>query len=290
MRTEQEMMNLVLAYAKQDERIRAVGMNGSRTNPNAPHDRFQDFDMVYVVTDMDSFIKDANWIDYFGDRLIMQTPEQMELFPPELGNWFSYLMLFEDGNRIDMILVPVAEKEKYYRDDKLTVILLDKDDGLPDLPPPTDEDYYAKQPSAAFFADCCNEFWWVSTYVAKGLWRKEILYAQHHLNAIMRPMLLNMLEWRVGANTDYSVSIGKYGKYLERYLPEASWKALLSTYPGGSYEEVWRSLYAMTKLFRETALYVAEQHAFTYHIAEDERVSAYLRHIEALPADAAEIY
>ena len=49
MRSEEEMMNLILQVAKDDERVRAVYLNGSRTNPNAPKDRFQDYDVVYVV-------------------------------------------------------------------------------------------------------------------------------------------------------------------------------------------------------------------------------------------------
>ena len=34
MRTEKEMMDLIINTAKEDERIRAVIMNGSRVNPN----------------------------------------------------------------------------------------------------------------------------------------------------------------------------------------------------------------------------------------------------------------
>jgi aminoglycoside 6-adenylyltransferase len=45
MRTEQEMFDLILNIAKKDERIRAVFMNGSRTNPNAVKDIFQDYDI-----------------------------------------------------------------------------------------------------------------------------------------------------------------------------------------------------------------------------------------------------
>ena len=51
MRSEEEMMHLILQVAKDDERVRAVYLNGSRTNHNAPKDRFQDYDVVYVVTD-----------------------------------------------------------------------------------------------------------------------------------------------------------------------------------------------------------------------------------------------
>lgn len=290
MRTTNEMFDLVLSYAANDERIRAVGLNGSRTNRNAPKDIFQDFDIVYLVTEMDSFMKDTHWIDVFGERIILQTPENISLFPPTLGARFSYLMLFTDGNRIDLTLVPIEEKEKYCNEDKLTVILMDKDNNLPEVPPPTDEDYWAKRPSAEFFADCCNEFWWISTYVAKGLWRKEILYAHEHLNNILRPMLLQMLEWNVGIENNYSVSIGKCGKYLEKYLSKKSWQELLSTYAGGSYDDVWRALFAMVYLFRKTAIIVADRLGFKYISEEDEKVTAYLAHIKSLSPNAKEIF
>ena len=51
MRSEQEMLDLILETARNDERIRAVIMNGSRANPNALRDPFQDFDIVYLVTE-----------------------------------------------------------------------------------------------------------------------------------------------------------------------------------------------------------------------------------------------
>ena len=37
------MMDLNLGIAKDDDRVRAVYMNGSRTNPNVPEDLFQDY-------------------------------------------------------------------------------------------------------------------------------------------------------------------------------------------------------------------------------------------------------
>lgn len=289
MRTEQQIMDLVLKVAAQDKRIRAVGMNGSRTNPNAPKDIFQDFDIVYLVTDIDSFMKDPTWIDIFGERIIMQTPENTTMFPSELGERFPYLMLFADGNRIDLTLIPIEEKDTYCKEDKLTIILLDKDHSLPEVPPPTDEDYWVKRPTAELFADCCNEFWWVSTYVAKGLWRKEILYAMEHLHNIVRPMLTKMLEWKVGIETNYSVSIGKSGKYLEKYLSESNWQELLATYPNGSYKEVWKALFAMCNLFRSTAIFVANHLEFHYPYEEDKKLTAYLKSVERLKPDAREI-
>jgi len=279
MRTEKEMFDLILNFARNDRRVRAVGMEGSRTNVNVPRDVFQDYDISYLVTDMASFVKDHSWVDVFGERIIMQMPEAMSLIPPSLGNWFSYLMLFADGNRIDLKLVPVEEAQLYAGSDKLLKILMDKDGLFPALPPPSDEDYRVKRPSQQLFDDCCNEFWWITTYVAKGLWRREILYANHHFEAIVRPCLLLMLEWNAGIKTDFVVSVGKNHKYLEKYTAPGEWELLLSTFRMSDYDECWESLFAAASLFRKTAKEVAEKLGFEYNEDEDWRVGLYLKNV-----------
>jgi aminoglycoside 6-adenylyltransferase len=284
------MLDLCLRAALEDERIRVVTLEGSRTNPNVPKDMFQDFDISFHVTEMESFVQNPSWIDRFGERIILQTPEAMSMFPPDLGRRFSYLMLFTDGNRIDLTLIPLDEKDEYCKEDKLMMVLLDKDSCFPEVPAPTDEDYWVKRPSSAFFYDCCNEFWWVSTYVAKGLWRKEILFAQDHLNQYVRPMLIKMLEWQVGIQTDFSVSIGKNGKYLDKYISAQSWQELMSTFPNGTYDGVWRALFAMGDLFRRTAEDVALRLNYEYRLEEDRRLTAYLKHVQNLAPNATEIF
>lgn len=199
-------------------------------------------------------------------------------------------MLFIDGNRLDLNLVPLDEKEIYCREDKLRIILMDKDKNLSALAPPTDEIYRVKRPTASLFADCCNEFWWVSTYVAKGLWREETIYALEHLNRYVRPMLLQMLEWQVGIQDGFSVNIGKHAKFLKKFLPGEIWQELLTTYAIGNEEDGWKVLFAMVDLFHRTAIFVAEKLEFSYREDEEARVTSYLWHVRRLPADADGIY
>lgn len=279
MRSEKKMIDLIKKYAEQDERIRAVGMNGSRTNSKAPKDPFQDYDIVYFVTEMDSFINSADWIKVFGELMIMQRPDDSVLYPSN-GYQYAYLMLFTDGNRIDLTLWPVEKSKEWIRDDKLAKVLLDKDHIFPKLPLPTDKDYWVKKPSQQLFDDCTNEFWWVSTYVAKGLWRNEILYAMDHLQ-IIRNMLLKMIEWKIGIETNFTISIGKNGKYLERYLEKNIWNTLLNTYPKGNIDDIWDALLTMTNLFEQITLEVANRLQFNYSFTEVKKVQAYLKQIQA---------
>ena len=47
MRTEKEIYDLVLNFAFQDERIRIVTLEGSRTIVNIPKDNLQDYDITF---------------------------------------------------------------------------------------------------------------------------------------------------------------------------------------------------------------------------------------------------
>lgn len=277
MRTEEEMLDMILSVAEMDERVRVVGINGSRTNPNVPKDNFQDYDVVYVVTEMQSYIEKPSWIDVFGKRIILQTPEAMDMFPPEIGNWFSYLMLFEDYTRIDLTLVPITELDQYIQSDKLIQILLDKDGLVPKLPPPSDIDFWVKKPSASYFDDCCNEFWWLSTYVAKGLCRGELPYAIDHL-AIMRNLLLTMLSWEVGIGIDFSASMGKNFKYLNNYLATDTWNRIMQTYRNDTAASIWDALWTCCDLFRDSGNNIAMQMGFIYP-DYDRQVTHYLNQL-----------
>jgi aminoglycoside 6-adenylyltransferase len=290
MRTEREMLDLILETARCDERIRAVIMNGSRANPNVRRDPFQDFDIVYIVTEVSSFRQDREWIKRFGDLMILQLPEDMEDPPASDDGQFAYLMQFMDGNRIDLGIFTLSQWKEHGKD-SLSVLLLDKDGIIEPFPSPSEADYLPKPPSAKAFSDCCNEFWWVCPYIAKGLWRQEILYAKGILDEFVRGQeLMKMLTWHIGVNTDFKVNPGKLGKYFQKYLEPELWGMLLKTYADARYENTWEALFATCDLFRRVAIPLAEHFGFEYPLADDRRVTAYLQHVRWLPEYAREIY
>ncbi len=289
MRSEQEMYEMILDTAKTDDRIRAVLLNGSRANPNAPRDIFQDFDIVYLVTDVAPFRHNLPWIERFGELMILQLPDDMQDPPPGDDGGFAYLMQFSDGNRIDLGICPLSQAAKR-TNDSLSVLLLDKDGVVGSLDPPSERDYLPKPPSGKAFSDCCNEFWWVCPYVAKGLWREEILYARHMLDQVVREQLMQMLAWHIGVQTGCALNPGKFGKYFQRYLEPELWQMLERTYAGAGYDDTWEALLTMGSLFERIAVLVAGNFGFDYPADDARRVRAHLEHVRRLPRDATEIY
>ena len=273
------MFDLILQIARQDERIRAVILEGSRANPNARKDILQDYDVVYIVSDLAPFVKDHTWVKRFGELLIMQMPDVMGNQPKNIQGHFAYLMQFADGTRIDLSLYTLEAFQKRGID-SLSVLLLDKDGVFEPFPPADESDYFPEPPTRKEFDDCCNEFWWVSTYVAKGLWRKEITYAHSILDEIVRKELMKLLTWYIGMHTDFKCNPGKEGKYFQKYLPSEVWESLLHTYADAVPEHTWNALFTMTDLFESIAAQVAEYFHFEYPITEYQHVRSFLEKIK----------
>ncbi|MDE5055799.1 aminoglycoside 6-adenylyltransferase [Niallia taxi] len=293
MRTEQEMHELILNVAKGDNRIRAVYMNGSRANPKVKKDILQDYDIVYVVTKTGLFIEDEAWIHVFGELIMLQEPDRMDLaagLEVDVSRSYSYLMLFTDGNRIDLHIETKEAMLEQYGKDSLTIPLLDKDGILPEIPFASDHSYYVKEPTAIRYFHVCNEFWWCQQNVAKGIWRKEIPYAKNMEETIVRPMLDEMVSWWIGMNYNFQVSSGKMGKYFREYLPEEYWDMYRQTYGDSSDENMWQSLFMMNDLFRLLGEEVAKQQNLSYPAEDDIKMTKYLKRLRSMPINAENIF
>ena len=167
MRTETEILNLLLQVAK-TLKVEAVALSGSRAEDRAPKDEFQDYDVVYIVDDLDNLTSDLAWLDQFGTRII----EQHNI----LGNRRLYLMLFEDGNRIDLTLCPKEHMQEWVDSEAGFTVLEDKK-GIFETYSPSPERFWIHPASETDFEKTCNEFWWVLAYVVKGIYRKQVIYA-----------------------------------------------------------------------------------------------------------------
>lgn len=169
MRTEKEMFELILSVANNNECIRAVYMNGSRANPNVTKDIYQDYDIVYVVTETKWFLDNKNWISVFGELAIAQEPDNNDFgwgINKDFTRSYTWLMLFKDGVRIDLHILVKDEMQKHYINDSLTVPLLDKDNCLPEIPKASDIGYFVKKPTLEQYKSRCNNFWWCLQNVA----------------------------------------------------------------------------------------------------------------------------
>ena len=283
MRTEKEMMELIIGVAQNDTHIRAAYMSGSRTNPNAPTDKYQDYDIVYVVTQLQSFIDDTSWLSVFGEALLIQEPDKNNMAFGEISKTaqsYGWLILLDDFNRIDLHIELKETAIKNICADSLVKLILDKDDFLPEIQKSTDSGYYVKRPTEEQFLSCCNNFWWCLQNVAKGIAREQLPYAMMMYNRVVRDELHKILDWYIGFQTDFSVSVGMWGKYYSKYLSSDIYAEYVKTYSDGDYQHMWTSIFAACALFSKIAVKVACNLNCTYMQDEEDGMMIYLRAVK----------
>ena len=253
MRTEPEMLDLILQTAKVLQ-VDAVAMSGSQTNSQAPKDEFQDYDLVYVVDDLDNLTNDLSWLDQFGNRMIEQEVR--------LGHRRLFLMLFQDGNRIDLTLCPKEHIQEWV-DSEATYTVLEDKKGLFESYSPSPDRFLTSPPNKMDFEKTCNEFWWVSAYVVKGICRNQLVYATDHLYGICQQELLKVLAWQVASDRG-KIDIGKNYKYLFQYLHTEKEKEFSALLDFSSLDKITQSLFATMQLFHQEAQSLAQKMGFKY--------------------------
>mgnify|MGYP001002464936 CR=1 FL=1 len=264
MRTETEMIDLIFQTAKA-LKVNAVAMSGSRTDTKAPKDEFQDYDVVYIVEDLDGLLADLTWLERFGKRMI----EQHNV----LDHRHLYLMLFEDGNRIDLTLCPKEHIQEWVDSEADFTVLEDTKDLFTPYSP-NSQRYLTSPASQTDFEKACNEFWWVSAYVVKGIRRKQLIYATDHLYGICQQELLKILAWQV-ASDNGTVDIGKNYKYLFQYLPAEKEKEFSNLLDFSSSDKITQSLFATMEFFHQEAQFLAQKMGLYYDKVTAEKMIEY---------------
>jgi aminoglycoside 6-adenylyltransferase len=289
-----DLIPTLIQWATARNSIRAMLLTSTRAISNAPIDVLSDYDVILIVQDIHPFVADRTWLNDFGDILIVYWDP---IHPdPIFGiEQCSNVTQYADGLKIDFTLWPVAlfqqimaapalpaELDASYR------VLLDKDQLTAAIRPPTGRAYVPTLPTLAAYQTLINDFLSDAPYVAKCLWRDELLPAKWCLDCDMKHTYLRqLLEWRTEIDHDWSVPVGSLGKGLKKRLPPDIWAQVEQTYVGARIADNWEALAHTMNLFRRIAIEVGEHLEYAYPHDLHQRVAAYVDQIRQLERPAA---
>jgi aminoglycoside 6-adenylyltransferase len=166
-------------------------------------------------------------------------------------------------------------------------VLLDKDHLTEGLQLPTYASYIPTPPTEAEYQDRIESFFLDTTYVAKFLWRDDVMAAKHILDYyIKQEHLLPVLQWRIEIDHKWSIKPGPYGRGLKRWLPTNLWADLENTYTGAELNSNWSALFQTIDLMRRVATEVGERLGYSYPDELERRVVSYLQKVRKLDRDA----
>jgi aminoglycoside 6-adenylyltransferase len=284
---ETHVLDRLIRWAAHQDLVRALVLESSRAVDQATLDALSDYDVLLVVASLRPFVDDEAWLTDLGEPLV--------LFRDAGQVWGSEtcarLVFYADHTKIDFTIWPVellrTAVERRTLPDLLDWgyrVLLDKDGLTAGLAAPTRTAHIPSRPSEPAYRALVDEFWWETLYVAKNLWRDELMHAKYNLDVVMKHELLRpMLEWRIETERDWSWKPGVAGSGLKQYLAPELWAELEATWAGAGIEENWSALFATTALFRKVARAVGHALGYAYPHELDQRVTSYLEAVHDLP-------
>lgn len=285
-----DLIRRLVGWAEQRAAVRAMLLTSTRAIPNARVDALSDYDVILIVEDVRPFFEDRTWIEDFGEVLVVYW-DPLHLAPAsdleEVGNVIQY----QDGLKIDFTVWPVELLRRIVQAPSLPEeldagykVLLDKDHLTDDMPAPSYSAYIPSRPSKEEYQTWVNDFFSDPPYVAKCLWRDELLPAKWCLDYDMKHVYLRvMLEWRMELDHGWAAPAGNLGKGLKKRLPLEIWSQLEDSFAGADIDDNWESLYRTIALFRRVAVEVAENLGYIYPYDLDRRVTAFVRAMQRRP-------
>lgn len=284
---EKEVVDGLVAWGTAHPLIRAMVLTSSRTRPDGPVDLLSDYDLILAVSDVGPFASGDAWIAEYG-RPMVRWGDQGEM--RDLATYFRSA-IYQNYVKIDYSIWPVELLSRIAAStslpDQLDVgyrVLLDKDQRTAGWKPPSYQAHIPARPTEAEYQALVEEFWWVTTYVAKSLWRDELVFAKWVLDQDLKlEAMRRMLEWRIEINWNWSVKPGVYGRGLKQLLPPDIWGEFAGTYVSLDVQETWAALDRVITLFRQVASEVGNALGYPYPQQVDDQVSAYLAAIREMP-------
>lgn len=281
----------LIDFGETNAPIRAMVLTSSLCNPNAPADILSDFDIELFFEDPTPFVENDEWIETLGLGPIMALwhwPNEWDGEEGDGRHWMR-MVYFQDGTKMDITLGCLADLRKISSADSLPngydigyKVLLDKDGVTASIKPPTYQAYILKAPIREQFGSRVETFWMESTYVAKYLWRDDLVAAKWRLHGLVDRGVREVLEWSIAMDHDWTWKPGCLGRGLTKALDPDTCKELIESYAAGDLDDLWESLFRTTALYRKTAIKVAEHLGYNYPHDLDNRVTTYHRTIKNL--------
>ena len=281
-------------WAGQQQLIRAVILTSSRAIPHAALDLFSDYDVILVLRSIQPFFVDRSWLAVFGPVLAVYRDPLIE---DDGLKRSAYVVQYENGLKIDFNLWPVELLQRVTRSEHLPAefdagykVIVDKDDLTTGLKPPSYSAYIPTPPTETHYLELIEGFFLDTTYVAKFLWRDDMMAAKHILDhSLKQEHLRPMLEWHAEIDHQWSLKPGPYGRRLKQYVRPDLWAELECTYTGAGIEENWEALFSTIALMRRVAGEVGKHLGHTYPHELEQRVMVYLSRVRRLDRNAKEI-
>ena len=276
-----DLVQRLLAWAGEDDNIRALVQTGSSSRGPDQADRFSDRDIEIIARDPAPLLADDWWIHAIGS---VMAPEYLENGPDDPH---TRLVFFEGGRKIDFSLAGRSRLDAMIDANRLDGlyergyrVLLDKDGLAALLPAPTGTAPRRPAPTAEAFAETVAVFWFEAAHMPTYLTRGD-LWVVKFRDWTMKDLLLRMLEWHALASSGLDTDTWYIGTKLRRWTDADTWREVNEVFARFDRADAWRGLVATMRLFTRLTHETAVAFGLDYPAHSERAVTAYVLGFES---------
>lgn len=288
-KNKEKTMNLeelehVIAWAKADDNIRAVILEGSCAT-QYHEDALSDYDLNIYTHHPEQYLNDAQWIYDLGD-VILYKKTQFAFYDDVIP---MRLVLFRQRRRIDFsfwsptVLADLTHGRKIYESYQNGYrVLVDKDQQAVSLPVPDGTGFVVAPPDRAQFMQTLYDVWFEAYAAARQLARGDVWYAKLIENRSFKDGLFMMALWHHQSTRAWlpDPTLHLWGKRFEHWASEDLRAAIAEGFSPYDVEATWRSVLNMVELFNRLARDTAAQLHIPYPEEAEAGTLAYLQTIQ----------
>lgn len=160
---------------------------------------------------------------------------------------YTYLVQYEDGNRLDLQIMDISLLKNYLIEDSLTKIVLDKKGIIESEIIPNSRDYYLNRPNQIEVENSVKEFYWQFNNVLKANLRSQFLYSQEILNLVRNELIL-LISWNIGFEYGFERNLGKANNKILDFIDMEDARLLKESYNTSSKQKIFSALRTLKNL------------------------------------------
>jgi aminoglycoside 6-adenylyltransferase len=269
MNSYDEIMQKLVSLAKGLELIQAMILFGSRVRSKNTADKYSDYDIIFLVKDVDYFLNTDQWLTQIEEYYI-------SFQEPTAACGQERRVFFRDAMDMDFLFYDVKGAERLVADHTIQAffshgyrILVDKIDfnSVIERNKPFEE--IKTNFSEKEFINLANTFWFHSIWSVKKILRGEIWSAKKCVDGYMKDLLRQMLEEYSKAVYSNDFEVWHDGRFIDDWIDQSIKKQLKASYGIYDATDILRALNNTMQLFSEVSVKTAVILDYAYPITAE---------------------
>lgn len=250
------MMDKLVSFAKESDLIQAMILFGSRAREKNVADKYSDYDIIFLVKDVDYFLNTNEWLNQI-DKYYISFQEPTAAYGQERRVFFS------EAKDMDFLFYDVKEAERLAADPTIQSffsrgykILVDKIDfkGAIERKRPSElTDEINSIITEKEFINLANTFWFHSIWSVKKILRGEIWSAKSCVDGYMKNLLRQLLEGYSKAVKGEDFDTWHDGRFFDNWVDDNIKKQLKTAYGTYDAEDILRALNNTMLIFSDVS-------------------------------------